>query len=138
MLGLTNDELHNVFKEWNEGELNSYLIEITRDIFAKKDEEHPDKYVVDNILDTAGQKGTGKWTVVAALDMGVPLTMVSEAVFARALSAIKEDREEASKVLTGPKIQFNGDKKEFINSVKDAVYASKLVSYAQGYLLLRY
>jgi len=138
VLGLTNDELHQVFKEWNEGELNSYLIEITRDIFAKKDDKQPDKYAVDLILDTAGQKGTGKWTVVSALDMGMPVTMIGEAVFARNLSAIKEDRVEASKILTfGPKPHFNGDKKTFINSVRDAVYASKIVSYAQGYLLMR-
>lgn len=136
VLGLSNDELHQVFKEWNEGDLDSYLIEITRDIFAKKDDE-TNKYVVDQILDVAGQKGTGKWTVVAALDMGMPLTMIGEAVFSRNLSAIKEDRVEASKILTGPTINFKGDKKTFINSIRDAIYASKIVSYAQGYLLMR-
>jgi 6-phosphogluconate dehydrogenase len=137
VLGLNNEQLHNVFKEWNTGELDSYLIEITRDIFAKKDDEHKDKYVVDLILDVAGQKGTGKWTVGAALDFGMPLTMIGEAVFARNLSAMKDDRVEASKILTGPAVAFHGDKKHFIDSIRDAVYASKIVSYAQGYLLMR-
>jgi len=137
VLGLNNDELHNVLDSWNKGILDSYLIEITRDIFAKKDEEQKDKYVVDLILDVAGQKGTGKWTVTAALDFGMPVTMIGEAVFARNLSAIKEDRVEASKILTGPTIHFEGNKQEFIDHVRDAVYASKIVSYAQGYLLMR-
>lgn len=92
VLGLTNDELHNVFSEWNKGDLDSYLIEITRDILAKKDETNPSTYVVDHIRDSAGQKGTGKWTVVSALDFGVPLTLISEAVFARCLSALKDER----------------------------------------------
>jgi len=137
VLGLTNDELHNVFDEWNRGDLDSYLIEITRDILAKKDEEQKDKYVVDSILDVAGQKGTGKWTVIAAADMGVPLTMVGEAVFARCLSSLKEERVAASKIFPGPQSEWKGDKKAFINSIRDAVFASKLVSYTQGYILMR-
>lgn len=134
-LGLTNQEMHQVFTEWNEGELKSYLIEITRDILAYKDEQG--NSVVDLILDTAGQKGTGKWTVVAALDSGQPLTLVGEAVFARCLSAIKEERVAASKILKGPKATFKGDKKKMINDLKQALYASKITSYAQGYQLMR-
>jgi 6-phosphogluconate dehydrogenase len=134
-LGLTNQEMHQIFAEWNEGELKSYLIEITRDILAYKDEEGNE--VIDIILDTAGQKGTGKWTVVAALDSGQPLTLVGEAVFARCLSAIKEERVEASKILRGPKARFKGDRKKFINDLRSALYASKIVSYAQGYQLMR-
>jgi len=137
VLRLTNKEIHDVMDEWNKGELNSYLIEITRDIFARKDDEIPDKDAVDMILDTAGQKGTGKWTVINALDMGVPVTLISEAVFARCLSALKEDRVEASKILSGPDSTFNGDKNKFINSIRDALFASKIVSYAQGYLEMR-
>lgn len=135
LLGMSADEMHEVFKEWNEGELNSYLIEITRDILAFKDEDG--KPLVDKILDTAGQKGTGKWTGIAALDEGVPLTLIGEAVFARCLSAMKEERVAASKVLTGPKPKFEGDKKAFINDIKNALYAAKIVSYAQGYTLMR-
>jgi len=134
-LALTNGEMHQIFTEWNEGELKSYLIEITRDILAYKDEQGNE--VVDLILDAAGQKGTGKWTVVAALDSGQPLTLVGEAVFARCLSAIKEERVEASKILRGPKAKFKGDKKKFINDLRYALYASKIVSYAQGYQLMR-
>lgn len=135
LLGMSADEMHEVFKEWNQGELDSYLIEITRDILAVKDEDG--KPLVDKILDAAGQKGTGKWTGIAALDEGVPLTLIGEAVFARCLSAIKEERVTASKILTGPKPQFEGDKKAFINDIKNALYASKIVSYAQGYTLMR-
>jgi 6-phosphogluconate dehydrogenase len=135
MLGMNADEMHEVFKEWNEGELSSYLIEITRDILAYKDEDGT--ALVENILDTAGQKGTGKWTAVAALDQGVPLTLIGEAVFARCLSAMKEERVAASKVLMGPKPNFTGDKKQFIDDLKEALYASKMVSYAQGYVLMR-
>jgi 6-phosphogluconate dehydrogenase len=134
-LALTNREMHQIFAEWNEGELKSYLIEITRDILAHKDEQGNE--VVDLILDAAGQKGTGKWTVVAALDSGQPLTLVGEAVFARCLSAVKEERVEASKILRGPKAKFKGDKKKFINDLRYALYASKIVSYAQGYQLMR-
>lgn len=135
LLGMSADEMHEVFKEWNEGELDSYLVEITRDILAYKDEDG--KPLVEKILDTAGQKGTGKWTGIAALDEGVPLTLIGEAVFARCLSAIKEERVEASKVLSGPTPEFEGDKKAFVNDIRKALYASKIVSYAQGYTLLR-
>jgi len=135
LLGMTPDEMHEVFKEWNEGELDSYLVEITRDILAYKDKDKSP--LVENILDTAGQKGTGKWTGIAALDQGVPLTLIGEAVFARCLSAQKDERVRASKVLTGPEKKFDGDKKAFINDIKNALYASKIVSYAQGYVLMR-
>lgn len=136
LLGLSYDEMHEVFKEWNEGELDSYLIEITRDILGFKDEDG--EVLVEKILDTAGQKGTGKWTAVASLDHGVPLTLIGEAVYARTLSAMKNDRVEASKILTGPKPKFEGDKKQFIDDLKKALYAAKIVSYAQGYVLMRY
>ncbi len=134
-LGMTADEMHEVFKEWNEGELDSYLIEITRDILEFKDTDG--EPIVDKILDTAGQKGTGKWTSIASLDEGIPLTLIGEAVYARCLSAIKDERVAASKVLTGPTSKFEGDKKAFIKDIKDALYASKIVSYAQGYTLLQ-
>jgi len=135
LLGLSYEEMYNVFKEWNEGELDSYLIEITRDILNYKDNGKP---LVEYILDTAGQKGTGKWTVLASLDVGAPLTLIGEAVYGRALSALKEERVEASKVLSGPKPKFDGDKKQFIEDLGKALYASKIVSYAQGYVLMRY
>ncbi|HOJ09424.1 MAG TPA: decarboxylating NADP(+)-dependent phosphogluconate dehydrogenase [Clostridiales bacterium] len=135
LLGMSADEMHEVFKEWNEGELNSYLVEITRDILAYKDDDG--QPIVDKILDTAGQKGTGKWTAIAALDEGIPLTLIGEAVFARCLSALKEERVEASKVLSGPAVKFEGDKKAFIEDIKNALYASKIVSYAQGFTLMR-
>jgi 6-phosphogluconate dehydrogenase len=135
LLGMSAAEMHEVFKEWNRGELDSYLIEITRDILAVKDTDG--SALVDKILDTAGQKGTGKWTGIAALDEGVPLTLIGEAVFARCLSAIKEERVAASKVLSGPKPKFEGDKKAFINDIRKALFASKIVSYAQGYTLMR-
>ncbi len=135
LLGMSNQEMHEVFKEWNEGELDSYLIEITRDILGYKDENG--EYVVDQILDTAGQKGTGKWTGIAALNQGIPLTLIGEAVFARCLSALKEERVKASEVLSGPAIDFNGDKKQFIDDLRNALYASKIISYAQGYILMR-
>jgi 6-phosphogluconate dehydrogenase len=134
-LGLNADELHEVFSEWNKGELDSYLIEITADIFTKKDDDGAP--LVDKILDTAGQKGTGKWTGVDALDLGVPVTLIGEAVFARCLSAMKEDREAAAKVLTGPKPSGSGDRKAMIEEVRRALYCSKIISYAQGYMLLR-
>jgi 6-phosphogluconate dehydrogenase len=134
-LGLSNPEMHKVLAEWNEGELNSYLIEITRDILAYKDEQGNE--VIDLILDTAGQKGTGKWTVVAALDSGQPLTLIGEAVFGRCLSALKDERVKASQVLKGPKAQFKGDKARFIDDLRKALYASKIISYAQGYQLMR-
>ncbi len=136
LLGMDYEEMHQVFKEWNEGELNSYLIEITRDILAYNDEDG--KPLVEKILDTAGQKGTGKWTVLASLDSGAPLTLIGEAVYGRTLSSLKDARVEASKVLSGPVPKFEGDKKEFIEDLKKALYASKIVSYAQGYLLMRF
>ncbi len=136
VLGLTADDMHTVFDEWNQGELDSYLIEITRDIMAKKDDE-TGKPMVDVILDAAGQKGTGKWTSAAALDIGVPAPTVAEAVFARALSAIKEERVAASKILKGPVSTLNVDKKDFIEKIRQALYASKICSYAQGYQLMR-
>ena len=135
-LGLSAQEMSDIFAEWNSGELNSYLIEITRDILAKTDDE-TGKPMVDVILDTAGQKGTGKWTVITACELGQPLTLIGEAVFARCLSAIKEQRVAASKELTGPEPRFEGDKKAFVDDVRHALYASKIVSYAQGYQLMR-
>ncbi len=134
-LGLTNAEMHQVFKEWNEGELGSYLIEITRDILAYKDENG--QAVVDLILDTAGQKGTGKWTAIAALDEGMPLTLIGEAVFARCLSALKDERVEASRQIKAVTTPFTGDKKALVDDLRQALYASKIVSYAQGYQLMR-
>jgi 6-phosphogluconate dehydrogenase, decarboxylating len=135
LLHLDADEMHLIFKEWNEGDLDSYLIEITSDILAFKDSDG--KPLVDKILDTAGQKGTGKWTVVTALDQGIPLTLIGEAVFSRCLSAEKNERVEASKILHGPDPEFKGDKVKFINGIKEALYASKIVSYAQGYMLMK-
>jgi 6-phosphogluconate dehydrogenase len=134
VLGMTPDEMHDVFKEWNEGELDSYLIEITRDILAFKDEDG--QPLVDKILDTAGQKGTGKWTGTVALDLGVPLTLIAESVFARCLSALKDERVAASKVLSGPNVAFNGDRAAFLNDLRDALYAAKVISYAQGYQMM--
>jgi len=137
VLGLDAHELHEVFKEWNEGELDSYLIEITADIFSKTDEE-TGKPIVDVILDTAGQKGTGKWTSQSALDLGIPLPIITESVFARFISAMKEERVHASKVLSGPEIKpYEGDKKELIEAVRKALYMSKICSYAQGFAQLR-
>jgi len=135
-LGLTADELHEVFADWNKGELDSYLIDISRDIFSKKDEDG--KPIVDKILDTAGQKGTGKWTVFSSLDLGQPVTLIGESVFARCLSALKEERVEAAKILKGPSAKASvGDRATFIEDVRRALYSSKMVSYAQGYMLLR-
>jgi 6-phosphogluconate dehydrogenase len=135
LLGLSYPEMHQVFADWNEGDLKSYLIEITRDILAYKDEDG--QPLVEKILDTAGQKGTGKWTVVASLDAGAPLTMIGEAVYARMLSAMKDERVAASKVLKGPQPEFKGDKQQFIADLGQALYAAKIVSYAQGYVLMR-
>lgn len=137
VLGLTADELHEVFSDWNKGELDSYLIEITADIFKKKDDE-TGKPLVDVILDTAGQKGTGKWTSQSALDLGVPLPIITESVFARFISAMKDERVEASKVLRGPAVQaFSGNKEALIESVRKALYMSKICSYAQGFAQMR-
>jgi 6-phosphogluconate dehydrogenase len=134
-LGVTPEELHDIFVEWNKGELDSYLIEISAEIFAKKDEDG--KPLIDNILDAAGQKGTGKWTCNSALDLGMPVTLIGEAVFARCLSSIKDARVEASGVLKGPVKAKATDRAEFIEDVRRALYCSKIVSYAQGYMLLR-
>ncbi|MFO1476279.1 MAG: decarboxylating NADP(+)-dependent phosphogluconate dehydrogenase [Verrucomicrobiota bacterium] len=139
-LGLTAEELHAVFKEWNEGELESYLIEITRDIFGFKDTDG--QPLVEKILDTAGQKGTGKWTVQSSADLGIPITLIAEAVYARCVSALKDERVKAARKLKGPRpalpqARKPEARKEFIDSVRDALYASKIVSYAQGYMLMR-
>jgi len=136
VLGMSAKELHDVFAQWYEGDLNSYLIEITRDILAKTDPE-TGKPMVDIILDRAGQKGTGKWTSISALDLGVPAPTVAEAVFARCISAIKDERVAASKLLSGPTGKFGGDKKAFVQAIHDALYASKICSYAQGFQLMR-
>lgn len=137
VLGMSADELHEVFSQWNKGELDSYLIEITRDIFAKKDDE-TGKPMVDVILDTAGQKGTGKWTSKSALDLGIAAPVITEAVYARCISAIKEERVSASKSLKGPSgVSFTGDREEFIECVRRALYASKICSYAQGFALMK-
>ena len=134
-LGMSADEMHEIFAEWNKTELDSYLIEITANILAYKDEDgNP---LVDKILDKAGQKGTGKWTVIASLDQGVPLTLISEAVFARCLSSLKDERVKAATVLKGPDSKSIEDRAEFIESIRQALYASKIISYAQGYALLR-
>src|SRR5271163_3931577 len=135
-LGLSADELHDIFAEWNKGELDSYLIDISTQIFAKKDDDG--QPMIDKILDTAGQKGTGKWTAISALDLGVPVTLIGESVFARCLSALKSERVAAAKVLKGPRKRKVGtDPKAFIEEVRLALYCSKMVSYAQGYMLLR-
>jgi 6-phosphogluconate dehydrogenase len=135
LLGYTAEEMHEVFKEWNKGELDSYLIEITRDIMAYKDEDGSP--LVEKILDTAGQKGTGKWTGISALDLGMPVTLIGEAVFGRCLSALKEERVAASEVLKGPKPSFKGDKAAFTEDIRQALLASKIISYAQGFMLMR-
>ncbi len=134
-LGMSNEEMHEVFARWNETELDSYLIEITKDILAYKDENG--EYVVDAILDTAGQKGTGKWTVVSALDDGVPLTLIGEAVFARCLSAMKDERVKAAARYPREIPEFTGDREEMIEKLRQALYASKIISYTQGYTLMR-
>jgi len=134
-LGMTPDQMHAVLTRWNKGKLDSYLIEITRDILAYKDEDG--QPLVDKILDAAEQKGTGKWTAISALDMGIPLTMVVEAVLARALSALKDERVAASRVLSGPGSRITTDQSSFLDDLEQAVYASKLISYTQGYMLFR-
>jgi len=133
-LGLSNDEMHDVFAEWNNTELDSYLIEITRDILGYKDENG--ERTVDYILDTAGQKGTGKWTVISSMEQGVALTLIGEAVFARCLSAVKDERVKASELYPHTVKPYTGDKKEFIEKIRKALYASKIISYAQGYSLM--
>ena len=134
LLGMSNREMHEVFKKWNEGPLDSYLIEITRDILGYKDENGEE--TIDYILDTAGQKGTGKWTGISALDLGIPLTLIGESVFARCLSAQKDLRVQASKELSGPKAEFNGNKQQFIDDLEQALLGAKIISYAQGYNLM--
>jgi len=135
-LGMSNDEVGDVFTKWNTGVLDSFLIEITRDILLYKDNDG--KEVLDIILDSAGQKGTGKWTAINALDLGMPVTLIGEAVFARCLSSIKEERTRASKILDGPKLtKYAGTKQEFIDNLEQALYASKIISYAQGFMLIR-
>src|SRR5512140_381404 len=130
-LGMSADEMHKVFSEWQQGELNSYLIEITRDILAFKDADG--QPLVDKILDTAGQKGTGKWTVVSSQELGIPITLIAEAVYARCISSLKEERVAAAKKLKGPKPTIRGDQKALLEDVRQALYASKIISYAQGY-----
>jgi 6-phosphogluconate dehydrogenase len=136
LLGLSTDEMRKVFTEWNRGELNSYLIEITSNILGTKDPE-TSKPLVDVILDKAEQKGTGKWTSQVAFDLGVPAQTIAEAVFARMLSALKKERVAASKILRGPAPSFSGDKKAFIEKIRQALYCSKICSYAQGFQLIR-
>lgn len=136
VVGFSNDQLHDVFAEWNKGELDSYLIEITSEIFAQKDNESGE-HMVDIIFDKAGQKGTGKWTSQSALDLAVPIPTITEAVFARCMSAIKDERVAASNILKGPDIKFQGDINEFIESVRRALYTSKICSYAQGFALMK-
>jgi 6-phosphogluconate dehydrogenase len=134
-LAMSAADMHKVFAKWNRGKLDSYLIEITRDILAVKDADGSP--LVDKILDAAEQKGTGKWTGISALDMGIPLTMIVEAVLGRALSALKDERATAAKVLSGPPSKIAGDKQGFVDALQDAVYASKIISYTQGYMLMR-
>jgi 6-phosphogluconate dehydrogenase len=134
-LGMTADEMHQVFAEWNKGDLESYLIEITRDILAFKDTDG--QPLVDKILDTAGQKGTGKWTMISSADLGIPVTLIAEAVYARCLSALKDERVAAAKKLRGPKPVISGDRAKFVEAIRQALYASKIASYAQGYMLMR-
>lgn len=135
-LGFSNDQLYDVFDRWNQGELDSYLTEITRDIFSVKDEQTGD-FLVDKVMDRAGAKGTGKWMSQLALDLGVPSTLVTEAVYARSLSAIKEARVRASKHLSGPQAKYEGDAKQFVEQIRQALYASKICSYAQGFVQLQ-
>ena len=134
-LGMTADQMHQVFVEWNKGELDSYLIEISRDILAYKDTDG--QPLVDKILDTAGQKGTGKWTVISSQELGIPITLMAEAVYARCVSAMKDERVAAAKKLKGPKPTIKGDQTKFVEAIRQALYASKIVSYAQGYMLMR-
>lgn len=137
LLGLSVDEMADIFKEWNTGELDSFLIEITADILTRKDDLGTGQPIVDVILDAAGNKGTGKWTSQSALDLGVPLPLITESVFARYISAYKEERVQASKVLAKPEMTFDGDKKELIEKIREALYFSKIMSYAQGFAQLR-
>jgi 6-phosphogluconate dehydrogenase len=136
LLGLDPESLADVFEEWNEGDLDSFLIQITAEVLRQRDPARPKRYLIDAILDSAGQKGTGRWTAVNALDSGVPATTIAEAVFARALSALKDQRVAASKKLRGPEFSFKGGKKALVDAVRDALYCSKICSYAQGFALM--
>ena len=135
-LGLSAKEMGDVFEKWNKGVLDSFLIEITRDVLRYDDEDGTP--LVEKILDSAGQKGTGKWTAINALDMGMPVTLIGEAVFARCLSSLKEERGRASKVLPGPTPKFSGNKQEVLDNLEQALYASKIISYAQGFMLMQH
>jgi len=136
ILHMSNDQMSQVFEEWNTGELDSFLIDITKDILKFKDESG--EYLLEKIRDAAGQKGTGKWTAISALTYGMPLTLIGESVFSRCLSSLKTERVTASKLLSGPSCsQFKGDKKEFVEKIRQALYASKIISYAQGFMLLK-
>ncbi|WP_271328512.1 NADP-dependent phosphogluconate dehydrogenase [Lactococcus muris] len=137
VLGLDNAEIQSIFEEWNEGELDSYLIEITKEVLKRKDDQGTDGYIVDKILDKAGNKGTGKWTSQSALDLGVPLPLITESVFARFISTYKDERVKASKILSGPEVNFSGDKAEIVEKIRQALYFSKIMSYAQGFAQLR-
>lgn len=135
-LGLQDKEIGDVFAKWNKGVLDSFLIEITRDIMYKNDEKDGTP-IVEKILDSAGQKGTGKWTAINALDLGMPVTLIGEAVFARCLSSLKAERTRASKLLDGPTPAFSGDREQFLENLEQALYASKIISYAQGFMLIQ-
>jgi len=134
-LGMKNKEIGDVFTKWNKGVLDSFLIEITRDIMYFNDDDN--EPLLEKIMDSAGQKGTGKWTAINALDLGMPVTLIGEAVFSRCLSSLKQERGRASGILTGPKPEFSGDKQAFIDDLEQALYASKIVSYAQGFMLMQ-
>ena len=134
-LGMSNKEMGDVFADWNKGVLDSFLIEITRDIMYKNDDDGV--AIVEKIMDSAGQKGTGKWTAINALDLGMPVTLIGEAVFARCLSSLKSERGRAAGALDGPSPSFSGDKAAFIKNLEQALYASKIISYAQGFMLIQ-
>lgn len=134
-LGLQPKEMAEVFEKWNKGVLDSFLIEITKDILKFNDDDGTP--LIEKILDSAGQKGTGKWTAINALDLGMPVTLIGEAVFARCLSSLKEERGRASRLLDGPTPKFTGDKQEFLDNLEQALYASKIISYAQGFMLIQ-
>ena len=137
VLGLDNAEIQSIFEEWNEGELDSYLIEITKEVLKRKDDQGTNGYIVDKILDKAGNKGTGKWTSQSSLDLGVPLPLITESVFARFISTYKDERVKASSILSGPEVKFTGDKAEIVEKIHQALYFSKIMSYAQGFAQLR-
>ena len=137
VLGLDSAEIQSIFEEWNEGELDSYLIEITKEVLKRKDDQGTDGYIVDKILDKAGNKGTGKWTSQSSLDLGVPLPLITESVFARFISTYKDERVKASSILSGPEVKFSGDKAEIVEKIRQALYFSKIMSYAQGFAQLR-